>query len=282
MRTLMADEISANFGDGILSVHAAVADDGAHAVAAILRKAECGTHPPTIGQIPGCGSIFNRAANPEAFARAATASHDDCAHFAIAIEKSAQGYFSIRNGVEIDQCDYVWVPDGDAKDIVRRVVMDQLCDKFDVREDISVDFDCDNRAFTYSINGVKCSEPYATHNQAYVAASMSLLSSKGVRLDAAGQGGAIKDLVNSTLTSYATEVINEYNEWLAGEAYEVSQAEFDASDTGAEAKRINTPQVIVGRANADHLMATSLKEISERLADIEQNMDAPAVSHPCC
>jgi len=282
MRTLMKDDISANFGDGILNMHAAVADDGVHAVAAILRKAQGGAHPPTIGQIPGCGSIISRAADPVAFARAATASHDDYAHFAIAIEKSAQGYFSIRHDIKIAQCEHVWVPDRDAKDIVRRVVMDHLCDKFDAKEDISVDFDCNDRDFTYAINGMKCPEPYATHNQAYVAASMRLLSSKGVRLDVAGQGGSIKSLVNATLTSYAMEVINEYNEWLSGEAYEVSQAEFDASNAGAEVNRINTPLVIIGRANADHLMAASFKEISERLVDIERNTDEQVASHPSC
>lgn len=277
MRLLESGEVTTDFGEGILQIRAAVSDGGQHAVASVLRKAAGGSHPATIGQLHGCGMIVSRH-RADLFANAIKRTNDECAHFAIPVQKSHDGLYSLMADASIGECDHAWVPDDDAKDTVRRIVMDKLRSSFGFDEEINVFFDDLAKGYRYNIGANGCaSNPFVTHNQAYVAGSMRSLANHGVAIDAPEIGRVIKQMIDSTLRLYATDVIIEYNDWLAGEAYEVSQAEFNAADPSLAPTRVGTPLVVVGRVYADILLNNSFDDISRRMTDAH---DAEDVAQP--
>lgn len=277
MKILDTKEITTNFGP-TLDVKAAIANNGAGAAAVLRKSAKDAGHPPTIGQLPGCGTIILRR-DGESFLKSISGDWG-CAPFLVPISRTDDGLYAVGN---TDDCDYVWAPDEDARDTIRRIVLDQLRAKYNASADFDVDFNSEAGGFFFVIEGgARSDRIYPSHNLAYIAASEEILSGSGVHLSASYSGPEIKELMDLALDAYAKEVIREYNDWLMGETYEVARFEFKSDAPDAAPTQVGSSLVIVGRDNANHLLDLIFGDITAGIQSREDKDFAPDDTRTSC
>lgn len=212
----------------------AVKRTGSESGVLLIHCDDAGQHPPPVGSMPGCGKIL--------------ASHDmndDLSHFAVPLQKTREGFFNVSPAKQVD---YYWVPDQESVDNVQRLVMDRLMSLICRGKSVEVAYDGDG-GYRYRLAGQTQSDSHPSYIKAYIAGAEKLLNSAGVILNAHEAGSGVQSMIDRALVDYATGVIDEYNDWLAGEVYEICDAEVKSDANGVRINRQNG-EFVIGKMNA--------------------------------